>query len=44
MWTGILLAAALFAIYGFLRPRGGCAHNCGMCTKTCGSTEPDDHA
>jgi hypothetical protein len=39
MVTTIVIVAALFAVYGFLRPRDGCKHNCGMCSKTCGSAE-----
>jgi hypothetical protein len=39
MLATILVVVALFAIYGYLRPRDGCTHNCGMCSKTCGSSE-----
>jgi hypothetical protein len=40
MFTTIALVAVLFAVFGFLRPRAGCGGNCGMCAKSCGSSEP----
>ena len=43
MLTTILLVAVLFAVYGFLRPRAGCTHNCGYCVKACGARELDHH-
>jgi hypothetical protein len=41
MLTAIVAVAALFVLFGLVRPRGGCTHNCGMCAHTCGSTETD---
>jgi hypothetical protein len=40
MLTAILAIAVLFAVYGLVRPRGGCTHNCGLCARTCGAPEP----
>jgi hypothetical protein len=39
MLAAIFTVAVLFAIFGFLRPRAGCGGNCGMCAKSCGSSE-----
>lgn len=39
MLTTILTVAALFAVYGLVRPRAGCGGSCGMCEKSCGSSE-----
>jgi hypothetical protein len=39
MFTAILAVAALFAVYGFVRPRAGCSHDCGMCDTACASSE-----
>jgi hypothetical protein len=41
MLTTIILVAALFVVFGFTRPRAGCGGNCGMCAKSCGSSESD---
>lgn len=42
MLLTILSVAALFAVFGLVRSRTGCTHNCGMCSKACGSAD-DSH-
>jgi hypothetical protein len=44
MLTAILAVGALFAVYGLVRPRAGCTHNCGFCAKACGAPEHDHDA
>jgi hypothetical protein len=39
MLTSILILAALFAVFTFIRPRAGCGGHCGLCAKSCGSAE-----
>lgn len=38
----ILVFAALFAVYGLLRPRFGCRGACGACDRPCNLTESND--
>jgi hypothetical protein len=44
MLTAIVIVAVLFAVYGLVRPRVGCTHNCGFCPKACGTPEPEHDA
>jgi len=44
MLTSILAVAALFVVFGLVRPRAGCAGGCGGCGGTCTSRDGDDDA
>ena len=39
MVTTIVIVAALFAIFGFVRQSSSCGGNCGMCHKACSNSE-----
>jgi hypothetical protein len=43
MLTTILVVAALFAVYGYVRSQAECTHDCGACPKACGPPERDHH-
>jgi heterodisulfide reductase subunit C len=40
--TGAALAAALFIIFGLLRPARECSGDCGSCTGACPSGRPTE--
>jgi len=39
--AAILIFAALFAVFGLLRPRRDCGGDCGACLSVCHSKETD---